>query len=131
VIERPRHTTIAGQWERRCVNAYLDSLSIEERSVIEMKLAAVAPEGWTSLQEVRRYEENVAVPGRQAEAVELLKSTMQRLWPATMTSGRLTQFGKRHADEVFMVLRHYSWADEAETALKRVAEDPETARETL
>jgi hypothetical protein len=43
-----------------------------------------------------------------------------------MTQGRLTQFGKRHADEVYMVLPYEAWSDAAEAALTRVAADPET-----
>jgi hypothetical protein len=126
VIRHRRTTTIAGQWERRAVIAYLDGLPSEERSPLEKRLESVEPAGWETLQGLRRYEENLAVDGRQAEAVQLLKSTLRRLWPQTMTEGRLTQFGKRSGDEVFMVLPYDSWEAMAEHALRRVAEDPAT-----
>lgn len=77
-------------------------------------------------EELRCYDANLLVKGRQAEAVQLFKETAQRLWPHTMTDGRLTQFGKRCGDEVFMVLPYESWTNRAEDALKRAVEDPET-----
>ena len=51
-------------------------------------------------EELRCYDANLLVKGRQAEAVQLFKETAQRLWPHTMTDGRLTQFGKRCGDAI-------------------------------
>lgn len=126
VIRHPRTTAVAGQWERRAVIAYLDELPAQERTALQSRLESVEPAGWETLQGLRHYEENLAVDGRQAEAVQLLKATARRLWPETMTEGRLTQFGKRSGDEVFMVLPYASWEAEAERALIRAAEDPKT-----
>jgi hypothetical protein len=126
IIRRPRTTTIEAQWDRWAVNAYLDSLPEDERTSVAHHQASREPAGWTTLEGLRRYDANRQVAGRQAEAVALLKETAARLWPRTMTPGRLTQFGKRSGDEVFMVLPYESWQASAETALVRAAEDPET-----
>ena len=126
IIGRPRTTTIDGQMDRRAVIAYLDALPGDQRMDLASRLADGEPIGWTTLEELRCYDANLLVKGRQAEAVQLFKETAQRLWPHTMTDARLTQFGKRCGDEVFMVLPYESWANRAEDALKRAVEDPET-----
>jgi hypothetical protein len=126
IIRRPRTTTIEGQWDRWAVNAYLDSLPEDQRTSVVHHLATLEPTGWATLQELRCYEANRRVKGRQAEAVVLLKETAARLWPRTMTPGRLTQFGKRCGDEVFMVLPYESWQGSAEDAVVRAADDPDT-----
>jgi hypothetical protein len=124
-----RTTAIAGQWERRAANLYLDSRPGDEREALAARLATEDPDGWETLEGLRRYEANLAVKGRQAESVRLLKETLQRLWPQTMTPNRLTQFGRRHADEVFMILPYDTWADRAEEVVERAAGDPDTSTE--
>ena len=126
IIRRRRTTTIDGQMDRRAVIAYLDDLPGDQSKDLASRLAAEEPTGWTTVEELRCYDANLRVKGRQAEAVRLFKETAQRLWPHTMTDGRLTQFGKRCGDEVFMVLPYESWRSRAEDALKRAVEDPET-----
>jgi hypothetical protein len=126
ILRRRRTTTIDGQMDRRAVNAYLDDLPGEQRRALASRLAAEEPTGWATLEELRCYYVNVRVKGRQTEAVRLFKETAQRLWPQTMTAGRLTQFGKRCGDEVFMVLPYESWATNAEDAVTRAVEDSET-----
>lgn len=126
IVRRRRTTTIEGQWDRWAVNAYLDGLPDDQHAALATQLASVEPTGWSTLEELRTYEANRRVKGRQSEAVQLLKDTAQRMWPKTMTAGRLTQFGKRCGDEVFMVLPYDSWTAQAEAALSRAAEDSET-----
>jgi hypothetical protein len=126
ILRRRRTTTIEAQWDRWAVNAYLDGLPDDQEAALATQLASVEPTGWTTLEELRIYEANRRVKGRQSEAVRLLKDTAQRMWPKTMTAGRLTQFGKRCGDEVFMVLPYDSWTAQAEVALSRAAEDPAT-----
>jgi hypothetical protein len=126
IIRRRRTTTIEAQWDRRAVLVYLDALPVEERASLAHHLASVEPTGWNTLEELRRYDVNRQVSGRQAEAVALLKATAARLWPQDMTPNRLTQFGKRCGDEVFMVLPHESWTSVAEAAVRRAMEDPHT-----
>jgi hypothetical protein len=126
IIRRRRTTTIEGQWDRWAVIAYLDALPEDQRASLAGQLAAVEPTGWSTLEELRRYETNRQVEGRRSEAVAVLKETAARLWPGSMTPGRLTQFGKRCGDEVFMVLPYESWTSVAEAAVRRAAEDPHT-----
>lgn len=126
IIRRRRTTTIEGQWDRWAVNAYLDGLPPDQRDALTQRLASVEPEGWATLEELRHYDANRRVEGRRAEAVRLLKETAQAMWPQTMTDGRLTQFGKRCGDEVFMVLPYESWVALAEAAVRRAVDDPDT-----
>lgn len=126
ILSRPRNTVVRAEFECRAVNLYLDNLPADDRSAFTRLLAATEPEGWSRLEGLRCYDTNISVRGRQSEAVSLLKATLRRLWPQAMTEGRLTQFGKRHADETFMIHPHNTWAAQAEHYVKLVAADQNT-----
>ena len=126
ILSRPRNTVVRAEFECRAVNRYLDNLPAGEHEALARHLAVTTPDGWARLQGLRCYDTNISVRGRQGEAVSLLKTTLRRLWPQAMTDGRLTQFGKRHADETFMVHPHNTWTDQAEHYVKLVAADRNT-----
>ncbi len=126
ILRRTRNTVVRAEFECRAVNLYVDHVPTVEREALTRQLSATEPDGWARLEGLRCYDTNISVRGRQGEAVSLLKATLRGMWPIAMTNGRLTQFGKRHADATFMIRPYDTWTDQAEHYVKLVAADHNT-----